>query len=386
MTVAHRVPGVQYQPDWLDEYIAEENRKTAERRARAVARRQKEAQRNRPKDHVPRHVANCRKWGLWFWKVAQPSTVTRAAYSCGSWRCPHCKAHEAHVLFARAQEAFQPLPTDSVAFAVLTFARRGEAAPATINDAYREIGTRWNWFLKRLRRWVLKQGWEPLKNEWIQTIECHKDGWPHVNVVFSHPQLVEWLRERKDARQLLGDSEQRAAILLPAVLRDMAVECGFGAQSTLEVANSTDAALGYIVKIAGKHDQTIGEVAKLTQLPTMAPGRFRRCRSGKNFLPKRKSGDGTHTGTIAMRRTECDGTTTVLIPRTVEAVGEELAQLEKVRSLELNLAEEERVAFARTGKPLPRPPILVHQPLIGWFGFDSQAELASMSRSLGSEL
>jgi len=384
-----------WSPEWVDERAAQAERQRAEKRQRAAIRRRDEAAKNRPRDVLPRHVLNCNRWGLYFWRADGVGPLHRTKYQCQSWRCKHCQRHEAHVLFARGQQAFERLqaPTDSTLFAVLTFARNGERAPATINDAYREISDRWNKFVKRLRRWVLWMGWEPLRNEWMQTVECHKNGWPHVNVILSHPQLADWLRGERHALGLVsacggcGLNECvscRSARLLPPHLRAMAEASGFGPQSTIEIANNSDAALGYIVKLAAKHDQTLGEVAKLTQLPTMAPGRFRRVRSGKKFLPPRETGDGTYTGTIAMRRQEVDGTCTVLIPRSAEAIGEELAKLEHVRSLELNLEEEERASFARTGKPLPRPPILVWQPLIGWFGFDTQAELATMSRSLGS--
>jgi hypothetical protein len=47
-------------------------------------------------------------------------------------------------------------------------------------------------------------------------------------------------------------------------------------------------------------DRTVGEVAKLTQLPLNAPKRFRRLRSGRRFLkPRRK--DPAWTGTVVRR-------------------------------------------------------------------------------------
>jgi hypothetical protein len=389
-------PAVQTPDDWIDSRAAEAERKRVQaRRREAVRRRDEAARNNRARDVLPRHVLNCGKWGLYFWRADGAGPLHRTKYACQSWRCKHCQRHEAHVLFARAQEAFEKLelPPESTMFMVLTFARQGERAPATVNDAYRGISGTWNKFVKRLRRWIEWMGWDPLRNEWIQTIECHRNGWPHVNVVFSHPQLAEWLREERASKAKVlvcggcGENEClacRADRLLPPHLRVMAQASGFGPQSTLEIANSSDAALGYIVKVAAKHDQTLGEVAKLTQLPTMAPGRFRRSRSGKRFLPPRKKGDGKYTGTIAMRRQEVDGTTTVLIPRSETAVGADLLKLEQCRTLELNLAEEERCSYGRTGKPLPRPPVMVWQPLIGWFGFDNQAELAKMSATLGA--
>lgn len=397
MGLAAHAPAVQSSHDWIDARAAEAERARTQKRQREAIRRRDEAARNKPRDVVPRHVAHCGQWGLYFWRADGAGNLHRTKYACQSWRCPHCQRHEAHVLFARGQEAFARLgvPDDSVVFAVLTFARSGATAPATINDAYREISKRWNKFVKRVRRWILWMGWEPLRNEWLQTVECHKNGWPHVNVLLSHPQLADWLRDERSAVSRvalcggcgLNDCGGcRANRLLPQHLREMATASGFGAQSTIEVANSSDAALGYIVKLAAKHDQTLGEVAKLTQLPTVAPGRFRRVRSGKQFLPPRQSGDGTYTGTLAMRRTEPDGTTTVMIPRSAEAVGAELEKLEVVRSLELDLAEEERAAYARTKQPLPRPPILVWQPGKGWVGFDDQESLARLSRSMGVAL
>lgn len=380
---------VQSEQDWIDERAREEQRRRLERRRREAQRRRDEAVRNRPRDVLPRHVQACGRWGLYFWRADGAGPINRTRYSCQSWRCRHCQRHEAHVLFARSQQAFEALGDPDVLFAVLTFARQGASAPVSINDAYREISARWNKFIKRVRRWVLWMGWEPLTNQWMQTVECHANGWPHVNVILSHPQLAKWLREQRDVAGRVsecggcGDSQcwacREQARLMPHQLRTMAVASGFGPQSSLEIAHNSDAAIGYIVKLAAKHDQTIGEVAKLTQLPTMAPGRFRRVRSGKKFLPPRNEGSGKYTGTIAMRRTEVDGTTTVLIPRSADAVGPELEQLETVRSLELDLAEEERQAFARTGEHLPRPPVLTWSPKDGWTGYDSAEALARMS-------
>lgn len=392
MGLALPVPDVQSEHDWIDERAREERRKRLDRRRAEAQRRRNEAQRNRPRDVMPRHVQHCGRWGLYFWRPEAPATIHRTRYACQSWRCKHCQRHEAHVLFARSQEAFERLSEPEVLFAVLTFARNGAAAPVTINDAYRDISKRWNRFIKRLRRWMSWMGWEPLGNQWMQTVECHANGWPHVNVVFSHPQLAQWLREQRRSASLVsecggcGDAQcwecRERMKLMPHQLRAMAVASGFGAQSSLEVAHSQDAAIGYIVKLAAKHEQTLGEVAKLTQLPTMAPGRFRRVRSGKRFLPQRNEGSGKYTGTIAMRRTEVDGTTTVVIPRSADAVGPELEQLEHVRTLELDLAEEERVAYARTGMPLPRPPMLRWDPGRGWSGYDDSEALARLSRGL----
>jgi hypothetical protein len=304
---------------------------------------------------IPRHVQQCGTAGLYLWKADGTGATVRAVYRCGSFRCRICAPHEAHVLFERLREAFEG--RDGLLFWVLTFAQRSKALD--VNEAYRDIKRCSNRLLKRLRRFARHMGWEPFKNEYAQTVEAHQSGWPHVNMLMAHPELRDWIldwQQHRDKQALCGACRAceycRETLLLPPLLRDMAEASGFGWQSTIDVPRSAEAVLGYVTKIAAKHDAVVGEVAKLTQLPLMAPQRFRRIRAGKGFLPARHTGDGTWTGTIAMRRRDDDGSQRVLIPRTAmsNVSPDVLARCEQARELELQLADSEDAHRSRTGK------------------------------------
>lgn len=377
----------------LDRYIDElelERRRTRDAaRGRAAALRRSTAWGRRPDDVIPAHVRGCGKWGVYVWKPDAPSAqVTRTVYRCGSWRCAHCAPHEAHVLFARAKEAFDGAAPEQATplFGVLTYARTGETAPADVNEAYRELSRRSNMLLKRLRRWQRQRGMDPIGNEWTATVECHADGWPHVNVLIANRDLSEYVREHVAAHALVldcgacgqpGCEACRRVKLFPPELMRMVTGAGFGWQSTLELAASSDKVVGYVVKVARHHDQTLGEVSKLTQLPRMAPARFRRLRSGKGFLPQRNGPDGSHTGCLAMRKMAGDGTPFIRVSGEREGLQEtdpaKAGRYKQARELEheLHVADLRHRAVHR-GQPAPMPPVAKWIPSIGWFGFSSR--------------
>lgn len=60
------------------------------------------------------------------------------------------------------------------------------------------------------------------------------------------------------------------------------------------------------MKLSGEAGELQGELAKMTQLPTTAPIRFRRVRAGKNFLPPRRK-NPLYTGTLLRRRPDQTG-------------------------------------------------------------------------------
>jgi hypothetical protein len=102
-----------------------------------------------------------------------------------------------------------------------------------------------------------------------------------------------------------------ALVLAKDELLEHATGAGWGTYSTAEAARSGEAVASYIVKLAGEAGAVAGELAKLSQLPTMAPSRFRRLRSGKGFLPPRRS-NPDYTGTLVRRAWNHDGTPLVL--------------------------------------------------------------------------
>ena len=202
------------------------------------------------------------------------------------------------------RDAFFPLASQGMVFCVLTLDRKGtysgEQRWETPRDAYRDLGARTTELMRDLRAWMRLMGWAPLKNQWVATVEAHRSGWPHMNLVFWSPEFAAWLAEEKRAKldDHISEDDTR---FVSGEFANLVVNAGWGVLSTAECAKSRDESLGYICKVAGKADESIGEIAKLTQLPLSAPFRFRRIRSGKGFLPKRRKSDAV-TGTLVRRQ------------------------------------------------------------------------------------
>jgi hypothetical protein len=341
----------------------------------AQLRREKKAEALRAAlpERTPKHVQHCygtgsRLWWIYTWRKSAPESKVRVPYMCQSWRCPHCRKHESHVLYSRMLQATEPLAREGFLLAVLTVDRDGydgHAPWVSADAAYKALSRQTRNFLKRLRRWQVQMGMEPLKNQWLATVEAHRSGWPHVNLVVWSPELAAYVREhrqRADKRSACGGcgvqgcGECREATLLWGPLLDHAMSSGWGRISTLEAVRegNTERVCGYIVKLAGMHEQSAGEVSKLTQLPTCAPERFRRLRSGKGFLPPRYK-DDRYTGTLVRRFIERDGTCTV---QPLQAVAPERApDVERCCAHEETLAHQEFAAWAKR-QELIRPPVV----------------------------
>jgi len=208
------------------------------------------------------------------------------------------------------RDAFAPCDPKGMCLLVLTLDRygtySGEQKWENAQEAYKDLSRLSNDFLKRLRKWFKKNGWNALGNRWVATVEAHRSGWPHVNFLLWSPQLADWLSEEKNAKMREGMCEQEAN-RVSSFLADIVTGAGWGLISTAERARNADLACGYIVKVAGKADESIGELSKMSQLPTNAPIRFRRIRSGKGFLPPRKKSEFM-TGTLIRRQNSNDGT------------------------------------------------------------------------------
>jgi hypothetical protein len=274
---------------------------------------------------------------IWTWKRENPGQQTRVLYSCNSWRCQVCRRHEASVTFARIHQAAAPLDPSGWCFLVLTLDREGyySGKPwGDVTEAYKSLGKLTAATLKRIgatfgpetrlegrkRPRVVRK----LGNRWVAVVEAHRSGWPHVNLLVWCPELAAELRretadrlrdpEVADAVELARDAwtrgepitaelreKARKAALIGGVVRDLVTASGWGLQSTAEAARSSDAIAGYIVKLAGQHDASAGELAKITQAPLNAPERFRRLRSGRSFLPARYHNPAI-TGCLLRRR------------------------------------------------------------------------------------
>ena len=305
------------------------NKSTSERRGGASA-SAPESRAEETSRVTPKHVQHCFNktsrwdWIVCTWKKDAAALKRRRPYTCNSWRCEGerwepapktgelrlvnpCARHEASVTFARMKEACErpELAPDGWVFFVLTLDREGYYTGEgrrwpDVTAAFRELGELSHRFLTRLRGVQKRNGWSVTRNQWIATVEAHRNGWPHVNVMVWCPELAAELREDRELRERRG-RKGRELILIDGPLREVSEGAGWGRQSTAEAARSVDALLGYITKLSGAQmGRSIAELAKLTQLPTKAPERFRRLRAGKCFLPPRRK-DPTVTGTLLRR-------------------------------------------------------------------------------------
>lgn len=365
---------------------------------------------------LPRHVRACQhstdcreRWAIWTWKRDGGATHTRVPYSCNSWRCPVCRRHEAAVTFARFKQAVQRVEAEQApgtpsgwVFLVATLDRDGyfSGKPwVDVNAAYRSLGKMSRKLLERIgREWgpetreevrTIRKGQRAgqtvvrhvptLGNRWVSVVEAHRSGWPHVNLVFWCPELAALLRRERadrledpaiaDAVELARDAWKRREAV-PHAVRELARQAtlaggrvaeileasGWGLQSTAEAARDIEAVIGYGVKLAGLHDASAGELAKVTQCPMNAPERFRRLRSGKGFLPPREK-DETVTGCMMRRRRSAEGDWEL---QAINAPKDETQhpQIERARAAELALIDEEERLLSRGKGKLPAMPPL----------------------------
>ena len=350
---------------------------------------------------LPRHVRACvssperaERWFAHTWHRGTPEVQVRIPYCCNSWRCAVCRRYEASVTFARMKQATDWLDPSGWCFLVLTLDREayyGGRRWRDVTEAYRELGRLTAATLKRIgatwgpdsrlegkkrKRTVRKLG-----NRWVAVVEAHRSGWPHVNLLVWCPELAAELRreseerlsdpELADAVQLARDAWKRGvevtreirerarkATLAGGVLCRLLVESGWGRQSTAEAARSPDSVSGYMMKLAGQHDASVGELAKITQAPMNAPERFRRLRSGKGFLPPRYNNPNV-TGCLVRRRRSREGDWEICAMNAPKDP-EQAAPTEQARRVELRCIEEEEELLARNrGKPTPMPPVRV---------------------------
>jgi hypothetical protein len=319
----------------------------------------------------------------------------RIPYNCNSWRCDVCRRFEAAVTFARIKEATAPLPADGWCFLVLTIDRAGyySGQPwSDVNEAYRALGKMTRATLKRIgATWGPETRLEGKKrlrtvrklgNRWVAVVEAHRSGWPHVNLLVWCPELAAQLRadhaERlndpavADAVALAFDAfrarepipsavreQARKATRIGGSLRDLVEECGWGRESTAEAARSSEAIAGYVVKLAGQHDASAGELAKITQAPLNAPERFRRLRSGKGFLPPRHCNPEV-TGCLVRRRRAVAGDWEICAINAPKDPAQ-LPAIACAAEAELQIIFEEEAILSRSkGKRLPAmPPIRI---------------------------
>ena len=218
----------------------------------------------------PKSVLACEqdRWCLALTPLDLSAGLHVMPFRCQSWRCARCR-------WGRNQDDAELIaqiirrnggPEDWV-YTVLTFDQRGcfggpSEAYARIYDQFRNL-------TKCLRRRYADV-------QWISTLEQHFSGWPHINVLFRAPSMVERFAE---APYKLRDD-----------IRRLAVQSGFGRILTrVEPIEGVEAISGYLVKIADGSTRVAGEMSKPSQLPIAAPPRTRRLRiSGGLERPEKR--------------------------------------------------------------------------------------------------
>lgn len=228
------------------------------------------------------YIDHCRDetWGLTLTRLADGKRV-HLPFKCRSWRHKGpCSRWRASRDFARVSEALEGVDHESVAFAVLTFDQR-HGPYRTVEGAFAGLVEAWPKLRKRLVR-------EYGKLDYVATVEVHRSGWPHLNVIIVGEM----------GRACQGDGWKKVR----QILRQHAIECGLGKVLSLEAARSRKALAGYVVKLCDELDGLSGEVVKLSQAPVTAPAGFRRLRSSSGFLPSAHKSEGW-TGHLYDRRT-----------------------------------------------------------------------------------
>jgi hypothetical protein len=277
--------------------------------------------------YIPSHVQHCSnnpdrvgRWTLAFWPKVAPVNQTRVAYTCDSYRCPspECQRKAAHTDFARIAQAVSSVGENPEAWCLLVLTidqletlnrRKAGNGWRDEQEAFKCLSRMTRIFLKRLRRWHVREGWEDFANRWIATVEVQRNGWPHINLMMHSPGLAKWL-DAQPKTEAMHKGRRVTKSPLSGELKEHAIACDWGAVGDASRARNRDALMGYIVKLAGSFDRTVGEIAKLTQAPTNARMKLRRIRAGVGFLPPREK-NPEWTGIMLKREAKFGGAPTV---------------------------------------------------------------------------
>lgn len=200
-------------------------------------------------------------WHLHTWDLAEghDGGCQRVAFTCRSWRhAGHCREWRGALDWWRVTEGLKS--RKDWVYCVLTF-KLGPTAEERIRT-YTLAGQAWDKVRKRLTR-----RYGPLA--YVQTLERHKRGGCHVNVVIGNgPLCAEVDRDWRAWRR---------TVLIPTALA-----CGFGPVAWVERCDEQSGRLaGYVTKLANELTGADGK----DQVPWDAPPHFRRIRASRGLLP-----------------------------------------------------------------------------------------------------
>lgn len=363
------------------------------------------------------HACHEEKWRLATWKKSNPAEVTWRPARCYSWRhdgpCRHKKASED---YARIAQALKGHNRDHVVYAVLTLdpsawtakgwvevpkvdgrvqqrPRREGAVEdqAAIGESYRALSDRWHHFAKEIRRQYGAFGY-------VSTVEQHKSGWPHLNVIFVNQELAEHVKH--EGQKLRGwGRKSKGREVAKRVFGDLLERAGFGRIAFLEppapANGKVDPLASYVAKLAGEagavwdgekrgllapaddapsgivvesiEGHTVAEVSKYSQAPVRAPSHFRRLRSSKGFLPPKKR-DEDLTGCLYDENGREMGSN--VGDRMIQAakLADTWEAVDAVRRQAMRIEDKRRERRNETvdegERPMPRPKILAKLDLV----------------------
>ena len=228
----------------------------------------------------PNYICACRqgKWTIVTWDKDDPDNKQFHQFKCRSWRHEgDCRRWKNAQDFARIKSAIDSRDQAHFVYIVLTFNQRKWKDPRPV---YKGILQCWDKLRKRTQR-----RWGPI--EYVNVIEQHKTGYPHLNLLVYNQDLAESCQDD-------GWKRIRRTWLEPN-----AVESGFGYRTWLEPMRDAGGMAGYFAKIADGNAQSLAqEVSKISQVPLAAPKNFRRLRGSVGFLPCVIKGD--RTGELVM--------------------------------------------------------------------------------------
>lgn len=250
-------------------------------------------------NHIAR-TGEGQPWRFWSWRRDGGGSPTRHVARCRSWRCQgECSKSLWAEDWHRIHGALEPYPVESISYLVLTLDWDGHFSRkpwADLSEAYRALSSMTRNFLASLKRLAAREGWDWHPSHWVGTVESHKSGRPHLNLLIVSRGLAAHLRAERE-RTGLPFPWFRGAIL------EAAEGAGWGRKSAGADARDVKALAGYLAKLAGG-DKGAGEIAKLTQAPLASPPKTRRLRSGRGFLPPAMKNDGL-TGAVVLGVDHC---------------------------------------------------------------------------------
>lgn len=304
----------------------------------------------KPHPNSPRSVHECHRSQnvVVTWRKSQPDDVRITPHRCRNWRhAGPCARWRASQDYARMREAFAKHDRAHMVYFVLTLDPSawdgdGWQGPATsrkagavrdrdaISAAYKALVQCWTEFRRQLSRrytWTDPEGGIHRPDiKYVSTVESHRSGWPHINVVMVCQDIADEVRALADGRDLDVWSRHAKGREVARRLFSLELErSGFGPIAFAELAEPTasdggDRLAAYLLKLSASDGEAwdgestrglvdsiegrqVAEIAKLSQVPYVAPKGFRRLRSSPKFLPPAHKGDGEWTGGLYRRQT-----------------------------------------------------------------------------------